>query len=179
MPIAFRLSPRHKSTSELGFTLVELIATIAIVGILFGVAIPSFITTITNNRLTSNANQLVTALNVARSEAIKRGVQITVGKTAANTLWEGGWNVFIDVNGNNLYNAGTDTLLRSYGALPAGYTLRAGVSTFLAYLPSGLITAVAGDTFKLCSGSGIAQRTITINATGRPSVASPLGGTCP
>lgn len=167
-----------KLSNDSGFTLLELMITVSIAGILLGIAIPSFMETIRSNRLTTNANELVTALNLARSEAIKRSVQVTVGKTAATTNWEGGWNVFIDVNANNLYNAGTDTLLRTYAALPGGYTLRTGANTYQRYSPSGLST-VAVDTFKLCSGSGTTQRTIAISATGRPSVASPTGGTCP
>jgi prepilin-type N-terminal cleavage/methylation domain-containing protein len=60
----------NKSEYNSGFTLMELMVTIAIAAILVGTAIPSFTSTITNNRLTTSANELVTALNLARSEAV-------------------------------------------------------------------------------------------------------------
>lgn len=175
--------------NHLGFTLIELMVAIAIAAILLGIAIPSFTTTITSNRLTTNANEMVTALNLARSEAIKRGKQVTVRSKNASTSWEGGWDVFVDVDASNAFNddgdatlceATEDCLLRTYAALPSGYTLRTPSSRFQTYLPTGLSSVVAGDTFTLCSGSGSAmtRRTITITLTGRPSTAVTTG-TCP
>ena len=177
---------------------MELMVTIAIAGILLGVAIPSFTSIISSNRLTTYTNELVTALNLARSEAIKRGVQVTVRKvdakscTKTGTNWKDGWDVFVDINGNETCDdatpstpcaTGQDCLLRTYDALPSGYTITTGNSAYkdyAAYLPSGLSNVVIGDTFILCNGSGLGmpQRTITINSTGRPSVdATP--GNCP
>ena len=182
----------NNSAKSAGFTLVELIITIAIAGILVTIAIPSFNSTISSNRLTNSANDFVGALNLARSEAVKRGIQVTVRNNGAATHWERGWNVFVDVNGDENYNPPDtlcrtnangspieDCLLRTYPALPTGYTLTTGNSTYknyAAYLPSGFSTVVVGDTFTLCSDS--VQRTITINSTGRPSVATATG-TCP
>lgn len=184
---------RNKQEKSPGFTLIELLVTISIAAILLGIAIPSFTSTIASNRLTTNANELVTALNLARSEAIKRGIQVTVLNLGAATQWEGGWNVFVDINGNEAFNdngnatlceAGEDCLLRIYGALPGGYTLRTSSGTtyqnFAAYLPSGLSTMPIGDTFTLCSelGAAVPRRRIFISTTGRPGVdAAP--GACP
>ena len=195
----------NNSIKSLGFTLVELMITLAIAGILVAVGIPSFNSTISDSRLTSYANEFVTALNLARSEAIKRGIQVTVrrkGEDSDAGKWESGWDVFVDINGdedlddetestpceiNDILNSDgslkEDCLLKTHDALPPGYTLRTGDSTYedyAAYSSSGLSTVVVGDTFKLCSGSGSAmpQRTITLNATGRPRV-DVATGTCP
>ncbi len=185
----------QKPVKNLGFTLMELMVTVSIAAILMGIAVPSFTSTIASNRLTTNANALITVLSFARSEAIKRGKQVTVlRKGATSAQWESGWNVFVDNDGDeNPDNDANGTLcgstsdgcelLRSYDALPTGYTLRTGSSTYkdyAAFLPSGLSTVVAGDTFVLCSGSGtsMTQRSITINSTGRPRV-SVTTGTCP
>ena len=164
---------------------MELMVTVAIAGILLGVAIPSFTSIISSNRLTTYANELVTALNFARSEAVKRGIQVTVRSKGTSTHWESGWDVFVDINGNGTFNdaspstpcaVGQDCLLRTYAALPGGYTLTTGGSTYkdyAAYLPSGLSNVAAGDTFRLCKGTDkTTSRAITISAVGRARVST-------
>lgn len=70
-----------------GFTIVELMITIAVAAVLLVIAVPSFNTIINSNRLTTAANNLVNALNTARMEAIKRNasVQFCSNTTANNT----------------------------------------------------------------------------------------------
>jgi len=61
-----------------GFSLVELMVTIAVLAILLAIGIPSFASLIASNRLTSATNELVAALQTARTEAIRRNVRVTV-----------------------------------------------------------------------------------------------------
>ncbi|TNF61933.1 MAG: prepilin-type N-terminal cleavage/methylation domain-containing protein, partial [Burkholderiales bacterium] len=61
-----------------GFTLIELMVTITVLAVLLGVGVPSFQATIQGNRITTAANDLVAALQYARSEAVRRGVNVTV-----------------------------------------------------------------------------------------------------
>lgn len=61
-----------------GFTIVELMITLAVSAILMAVAVPSFNQMIMTSRLTAQANELVSAINLARSEAIKRNASISL-----------------------------------------------------------------------------------------------------
>ena len=186
-----------KLSIDSGFTVIELLTTISIAGIFMSIAIPNFSSTISNNRLITSTNEFVSALNYARSEAVTRGVQVSmenIGSTSGN--WDSGWNVFVDLNGNGIFNDTNSTpcetnadgslkedcLLKTYSALPAGYMLRVGSTTVfkdsITYSPSSLssVSPATAD-FKLCGNSGTAQRTITITPTGRPSVFESTG-TC-
>jgi len=174
----------NKQIRNLGVTLIELIITISIAGILVSIAIPSFSSIIRSTRLTTYANELVTSLNLARSEAVKRGVQVSVRKKkgSTNQNWDSGWDIFTDLDGDGTLDA-ADTLLKTYPALTNGFTLRTGTvgyQDFAAYLPSGLSLNSSGDTFRLCASSGdiVNSRAIEINALGRPKT-SDVTTACP
>jgi len=184
---------KHFRKNNTGFTLIELMVTIAIAGVVLGIAIPSFNDAIRNSRLTTTANKLTATLNLAKSEAIKRGVQVTVRRKGATSKhWEQGWDVFVDSDGNNSFSDATpstpcemnadgspkeDCLLKTYGPLPAGLTLITGASTYkdyAAYLPTGISKGGAGDTFHLCQASDVpSSKEIILNAVGRAYVKSP------
>ena len=70
-----------------GFTLLELMVTIAVLAILTTIAIPNFRDLVQNNRVTTQANELVSALTFARTEAVKRGRNVEVGVAVANPGW--------------------------------------------------------------------------------------------
>ncbi len=156
-----------------GFTLLELIVAISIAGILMAMAIPSFSDMMRNNRLTTYANELVTALNLARSEAVKRGVPVTVRKISAagiGTYWSTlGWNVFVDTNGNGTLDTATDPteiILRTYDKLPNNFSLIGNGNVFrdrVTYQADGTTNNISG-TFALCNisdGNGIPPKPYT------------------
>jgi type IV fimbrial biogenesis protein FimT len=165
-------SSQAKRYHKKGFTLIELLVTIAIVGILAGIGIPSFNGTIRSSRLTTNVNTLVTSLNLARSEAIKRGQPVTVRKTGAN--WESGWSVFTDLDGDGIKEDNgaldDDEDLRVYQAMSNSYTLRSSGSR-VTYQATGISNS---SSFVLCDNSdgnnlpeADTAKLVLINAVGR------------
>jgi len=169
--------PKHST----GFTLVELIVTIAIAAVVLGIAIPSFNSSISRNRLTTYINEFVTALNLARSEAIKRGITVTMRKLdnqsctnlAALAEWENGWDVFTDADADGTCDA-SDVLIRTYQSLPPSYTLR-GNNNFrdrISYRPDGTSNTIGS--FALCDNSdgnnlpeAYTSKLLTVNFAGR------------
>ena len=86
-----------------GFTVIELMITVAIVAILATIAAPSLRDLTQNARMTSLANDLMTDLSVARGEAVKRGVSVTIcssnnGTSCTASEWRYGWIVFAETN---------------------------------------------------------------------------------
>lgn len=93
-----------------GFTLVEMAITVTVLAILMGLAAPLFNEVINGNRLTGNANELVAAVQIARSEAIRGNVRTSLcqsadGATCSNASPWRGWIVFADANGNTVADA--------------------------------------------------------------------------
>lgn len=177
-----------------GFTLIELMVTVALAAIILTIGIPSFRTAILNNSRTTQVNEFVGVLNLARSEAIKRGIRVTICRrlndttcaTDTTSIWENGWIVFVDQNQDGIIDAGEE-ILKVYGAIPNNFTLRTG-GTFtqsIAYLPSGVSKGNTGSgmgTFRLCDSRGADQgRFIAISITGRAKVTEKelLEHTCP
>jgi type IV fimbrial biogenesis protein FimT len=101
----------------LGFTMIEMLMTIAIAAILTSLAIPSFRYITNSNRIASELNGLLGDLQLARAEAIKEGRTVTVcesddGLNCTNSNdWRGGWIVFSDPTNVGIYDLG-ETYIR-------------------------------------------------------------------
>lgn len=163
-----------------GFTLVELMITIAVAAILLATATPSFTSLIQNHRLVAQHNDFVANLNLARSEAVKRGVRVTLCKSADATHctnaggWEQGWIMFVDRD-NDAVLDDDEEILRVHAPLKGDSTLRgtSDVANYIAYVPGGFTRLVGGPpqtgTLILCDARGFDKaRAIVIGSTGRP-----------
>jgi type IV fimbrial biogenesis protein FimT len=105
-----------------GFTIIELMVVVAIVAVLAALAAPSFTPLIERWRVRQSVDGLQSALYYARSEAIKRGGNVTIRKEASGTNgcllasgvadWDCGWFVFVDTNNNGSLNSGEEVLQR-------------------------------------------------------------------
>lgn len=158
------MKPVHQNSD--GFTLIELMVTLAIGVTLMLVAVPSFITYKKNAELTSATNTLLAAINAARGEAMKQGVNAMVVPTDNGSSWADGWVVFVDKNRSQSYTS-TDTLVLSQPAPPSYIELvgngNAALSTpYIMFDSSGYPRSKAG------SGggtSGTGNLTITLRRT--------------
>lgn len=189
-PEAGPLSLLRKRSMQ-GFTLVELVAAIAILGILLGAAAPWVGTFTDSMRLTSQVNAYLSALHLARSEAIKRNSRTTLCKSAdglsctAGGGWQQGWIIFHDPN-NNAAKDDAEVMVHQAPALPASFQLvgNSNVAKYVSFDATGGTKLVSGafqaGTLTLCrqSASGGEARQIVINSAGRPRVQKVVVATC-
>lgn len=99
-----------------GFSLVELMITLVVLGVVVGIAAPSFSGLINSNRLAAASNEVVAALQVARMEAVRRNTSVVLcpsadGAGCAGAAWRS-FIVFADEDGDSTVDAGTDEVIR-------------------------------------------------------------------
>ena len=159
--------PCTRNGSTRGFTLMELLITISVLAILTTLALPAFTQFIQNNRLAGQANEFVAATQLARSEAIKRGVNVAVCSSddgdACGGAFTDGWIVIEDPGGD-------DEVIQRYPS-PGddfSFTPASGNATFTA---DGFSTAAAeielDITLTGCTNDN--ARRILVERTGRVS----------
>ena len=164
-----------------GFTLIEAITTLAIIAITLSLVAPSFKGTIQNNRSVTMMNDLVSAINLARSEAIKRAGSVTVCASSNQTScvtssdWSTGWIVFSDIDSTGSVTTG-DTLLRVWPTLDGKAVLHStSHDAVIQYKSTGRISSTTAISFSLkvpdCTGNNV--RNIQISTLGRVRQLSP------
>ena len=134
---------------EPGFTLVELLITIVVVSILLAAGVPAFQSFIKNSRVTAQTNDLISTIQLARSEALKRGTNMVVCASSNQTTctgkdtWADGWIVFSDLDLNNTPDVGSaplceteDCIIATRQGLPDGSTLTTDADD-VRFLPTG------------------------------------------
>lgn len=160
-----------------GFTLIELMVTITIIGIVAVFGIPAFSDFILNNRIRGHAGDFVVQLTHARSEAIRTATRVTVcpGTAAgcSGSNWENGWVVFVDANANAAVDS-SETVIGVGPALDGSNTLRStAFSTYISFRHDGGSTSISGGglagAFVLCDSRGYGDnaRAIAVSASGR------------
>jgi type IV fimbrial biogenesis protein FimT len=177
--------------------------TIAVLAIILAIGVPAMQGFIASARVRTTAQDLYSALQTARLEAIRRGSRVTICKANAtldncssNGQWNGGWLVFVDrTPGSTPAVDSTDTILMTQPPTPAGIMVlgnggASGTANYASFAPDGtsrqLNGAFLAGTLRVCSTSTALTdanraRDVTINAVGRVATQTPanIGPTCP
>ena len=128
-----------RNAREQGFTLIEMLVTMAILAILTMIALPSFRNAIHRNQVTAAGNQLVADINYARAEAVSRGIDVSVcpssdgASCSTATAYDAGWLVYTYTPGNAVANtayssSGSTNLILRYTQAQANVSIQATVT---------------------------------------------------
>lgn len=153
------------------FTLIELIITLAVAAIVLAAGIPAFNRFIAANSAAADTNEVVSAVNFARSEAVKRGTWVSMCPAnsaldaCAAGAWQNGWLIFQDANGNGTYESGNDTLIRTQSA-PGGSTSLSATANSVRFRGSGNAVAAVSFTVRPATCNGDMERTVNVRLTG-------------
>jgi type IV fimbrial biogenesis protein FimT len=164
-----------------GFTLVELLIVMAVAAISVSIAVPSFRTLYQNNRAASQANKFLSAVYMARSESVKRGVRVTLcprslprtnPESCTGTVdWKTGWLLFTDEAGVVGAFDGADTLLQIWDEVRGNPSFNATASN-LQFQSSGYTASAVSYTLTMPDCVGDQIRIIDVSMTGRAAVST-------
>lgn len=190
-----------------GFSVLELMIAVTLLGILVSLAIPSFQAISNINRLSGTSNELLTAMQVARMESIRRGVRVVVckstnpdsGAAATCTTTAGnwtGWIAFVDdgagvvANANNGVRDANEFVLRVTSVTAPIVVVPSpaisGASQRIAFRPDGLAKTAAGGLLtarlRVCIATGNPLqnvRDVALASGSRTSVLRATAAACP
>jgi len=162
-----------------GFTLIELITVLSILAISITLAVPSFKSFMQNNQASSEAHKLLASFFLARSEAVKRGVRVTMcprvyPRTNPETCtgsnqWSKGWLLYIDESGVIGDFDSTDVIIKVWDTVSGNPTL-VSTSPNLQFQTSGDVLVSVDFTLTMPNCAGQQVRNIDVSVTGRAMI---------
>jgi|LakMenEpi03Aug12_release.lakeMendotaPanAssembly.Ray.scaffolds.fasta_scaffold306027_2 type IV fimbrial biogenesis protein FimT len=165
--------------SQSGFTLIELMITLTVAGVLMMVAAPSYRELIQSNRMSTQANLLLSDLNAARSEAVKRRIPVTLCKSTTQSAcatsggYEQGWIIFADHDRDGAVDD-DDMILRTQDATGTDLTIRGKtpIQNRISFFDSGNVSTSGSIIFcdsriQVFSTDRVKARAIIISQPGR------------
>jgi type IV fimbrial biogenesis protein FimT len=160
-----------KMYTQRGFTIIELMITVLLLGVMLTIAVPSFSAIFKQNRLAAQTNTILSSLNYARGETINQNTNVVLAPITAGTNWSAGWTT--SVNGTVLRNfEGFENAALTSSQATISY--RANGTILPPPLPATNITLTVIPTDCPTGNSDI--RVITIALSGQATSAT---GVCP
>lgn len=163
-----------------GFTIVELIISIAVLGIITAIAMPSLNQLLVSMRVDNEISQIHRLVLSARNAAVSMENNVTLCplnnvNTCANN-WGSELSVFIDLDNDNIYEpANNEVLLKTKPAIKNNDTLTYAGFSRITFAPTGQLAAALSSTFIYCpQGFSNSGRSVLISASGRPSQSSDI-----
>jgi type IV fimbrial biogenesis protein FimT len=173
-----------------GFTLLEALVVLALIGVLAALAAPSVTGMRDRHQLQAQAEGLLSSLVLARSEALRRQQRVTLcprtrdNACDASAAWQNGWLVFVDAN-DNAQREADEPLIEVHGDVPL--TVRMGVAStvkgYFSYGSEGRSQSTGGafmaGTWRFCQASAPVGWQVVSNALGKPRIEKYTPQTCP
>jgi len=163
----------HRLARIDGFTLLEVLITLAVAAILLGIAVPSYRSMVQRNSIAANVNDLIGDLNYARSEAVTRGQQAYVCNSANGSTcltdgdWSQGWIVYVANDPGVTDPVGSNRrILRVYRGTGSGFSIQANQKDPVAFSSGGFALTSARSFHATGSDTG-QMTTVKLSATGR------------
>ncbi|MBK6322861.1 GspH/FimT family pseudopilin [Candidatus Aalborgicola defluviihabitans] len=169
-----------------GFTIIEVMITVAIMAILASLAMPSFSLMLVKRSVQSASQALVDDFRYTRTEALRRSKKVSICSLAANSTsacsgapatWANGWMIFTDQDGATpgTYEPATEEIIRVQQPPPNIATIQqiatpANTRTYFMYEANGWSKA-ASETFEVTPTSNVSsatKRIVCISNQGRP-----------
>lgn len=170
---------------------------LAVVGILTSIAVPSFSRLMLANRLSTQTTELTTSLKLARAEAVRRAQPVTLAASSASNFAQG-WTVFPDADMDGSASSttsdtdgrptrvtdafsGNSTMQRVSCSSPTNCTVASDAARgYVVFTSRGAITASADAYFRVCdpTNTAVNGRLVRVNVTGAVSISNP-GVACP
>ena len=164
------------SRTQRGVTLLELMVALSVLGVLLAVGVPAYTNITRENQIAAQSNNLLQSFTLARSEALKRGLRVSVcpiknddtSTCLAATDWATGWMVFEDDFGNaGVFDPG-DRLLQIFAPAPGVVITTAAAS--VVYLPTAAAQAAASFDVSKSGCTGTQKRAVSVATTGRAGI---------